>query len=59
VLPGPPWATGYEVVVDTTYAGGLPPPGNDRPPAGLELPMVARSAVLLRVVRDPLAADLS
>ena len=55
VLPGPPWATGYEVVVDTAYTGGLPAPGQDRPPAGVDLPMVARSAVLLKVVRTELS----
>jgi len=50
-LPGPPWATSYEVVVDSTYADGMPPAGADRPAAGLDLPVTARSAVLLRAVR--------
>jgi glycogen operon protein len=59
VLPGMPWATGYEVVVDTTYADGLPPAGMDRPAAGIELPVPARSAVLLRAVRTPLVTALS
>ena len=52
-LPGPPWATGYEVVVDTAYGDGRPPTGTDRPAAGLDLPLLARSAVLLRAVRTP------
>ena len=59
VLPGMPWATGYEVVVDTTYPDGRPPTGMERPAAGVELPLPARSAVLLRAVRDPAASALS
>ncbi|HZB50853.1 MAG TPA: glycogen debranching protein GlgX [Mycobacteriales bacterium] len=50
-LPGPPWATGYHVVVDTAYGDGVPPTGADRPAAGLDLPLAASSAVLLRTVR--------
>jgi glycogen operon protein len=52
-LPGPPWATSYEVVVDSTYGDGVAPAGTDRPAAGLDLPVTARSAVLLRAVRTP------
>jgi isoamylase len=58
-LPGPPWATGYQVVADTAYGDGLPPAGTDRPASGLDLPLAARSAVLLRAVRVPLAEALS
>jgi hypothetical protein len=47
------------VVVDTAYADGLPPTGHDRPAVGVDLPVPARSAVLLRAVRDPLVTDLS
>jgi isoamylase len=50
-LPGLPWADGWEVVVDTTYPDGVPPAGTDRPAA--DLPLTARSAVLLRAVRTP------
>jgi isoamylase len=53
-LPGLPWASGWEVVVDTTYADGRPPVGADRPAGGLDLPLTARSAVLLRAVRTGL-----
>ena len=55
-LPGPPWASSYEVVVDSTYGDGRPPAGMDRPAAGLELPLLARSAVLLRAIRTPTVA---
>jgi isoamylase len=51
-LPGLPWASGWEVVVDTTYPDGVPPSGVDRPVA--DLPLTARSAVLLRAVRSSL-----
>ncbi len=50
-LPGPPWASGYQVVVDTAYGDGVPPAGADRPAAGLDLPLAAASGVLLRTVR--------
>ena len=52
-LPGPPWATGYEVVVDTAYPDGRPPAGTDRPAGGLDVPLPARSAVLLRATHPP------
>jgi hypothetical protein len=38
-------------VVDTAYGDGVPPTGADRPAAGLDLPLAASSAVLLRTVR--------
>jgi isoamylase len=47
VLPGPPWGASYVVEIDTAH-GGLH--ARERVPAGLELPMTARSAVLLRAV---------
>jgi isoamylase len=50
-LPGPPWADGYDVVVDTAYSDGIPPQAADRLAAGLELPLLAHSAVLLRTRR--------
>ncbi|CAA9229348.1 MAG: GH13_11 / GH13 / GH13_10 / GH13_13 / CBM 48 / GH13_14 / GH13_32 [uncultured Corynebacteriales bacterium] len=50
-LPGLPWADGYRIVLDTTAPDGLPPAGTDRPAAGMDLPVTARSAVLLRAVR--------
>jgi isoamylase len=55
-LPGLPWASGWEVVVDTVYPDGLAPSGVDRPAAGLDLPLAGRSAVLLRAVRSLIGA---
>jgi isoamylase len=49
-LPGEPWATSYEVVIDTTSFGGVPAGGDLA--SGADLPMRARSVVLLQVVRD-------
>ena len=49
-LPGDPWAASYEVVVDTSYEDG-PPAGLVPFPAGLDLPVRARSVALLRVRR--------
>ncbi|MDQ1704455.1 MAG: isoamylase [Frankiaceae bacterium] len=43
-LPGPPWASGYVLELDTAEAGTQP----RDVPAGSDLPLVARSAVLLR-----------
>ena len=54
-LPGRPWASSWEVVVDTTYPDGLPPAAASRPAAGRDLPVTGRSAVLLRAVRGPVA----
>jgi glycogen operon protein len=50
LLPGPPWAARYEVEVDTAYPGD-PPPAARLFAAGLDLPMLAHSAVLLRARR--------
>jgi glycogen operon protein len=45
-LPGPPWATSYAVELDTAQPTGAPlSPAID---AAAEMPLVARSAVLLR-----------
>jgi isoamylase len=52
VLPGEPWAAEYEVVVDTTYPDGTPPPAVARLAGGLELPLGARSGALLRAGRS-------
>jgi glycogen operon protein len=48
LLPGSPWATAYDVVIDTREEDGS---GGRAYPAGAELPMLARSAILLRVTR--------
>jgi glycogen operon protein len=47
-LPGLPWATAYDVVIDTCAEDGA---GGHAYTAGAVLPMAARSAVLLRVTR--------
>jgi glycogen operon protein len=47
-LPGEPWATAYDVVIDTCEEDGS---GGRAYPAGAPLPMLGRSAVLLRVTR--------
>ena len=49
-LPGKPWATTYEVVVDTTNPGGEPSPGQVVP-GGTPLPLGPRTSILLRVRR--------
>ncbi|MBI3687107.1 MAG: glycogen debranching protein GlgX [Actinobacteria bacterium] len=51
VLPGEPLGASYEVVVDTCYEDGVPPGQLPSYPGGLELPLTARSVVLLRVRR--------
>jgi isoamylase len=59
-LPGLPWAASYERAVDTTHLGGVPvarvgggvPGAVPTIPGGAELPMRARSVLLLRVLRD-------
>ncbi|MCW2726171.1 MAG: isoamylase [Frankiales bacterium] len=48
VLPKRPWATRYEVVLDTAAADG---DGGRTYPAGERLPLVGRSVALLRVTR--------
>jgi isoamylase len=48
-LPGQPWAASYEHVIDTTTAGGLP--ATRIAAGGADLPMRARSVLLLRVQR--------
>ncbi|WP_030373037.1 glycogen debranching protein GlgX [Streptomyces rimosus] len=50
-LPGPPWADGYELVVDTSREDQDGPPGTTLP-AGTRLAVPARSVLLLRVVAD-------
>ncbi|MDT4939823.1 MAG: isoamylase [Pseudonocardiales bacterium] len=49
-LPGSPWGDAYELVVDTTQPGGLP--ASSGPVAAADLPVSARSFLLLRVVRS-------
>ena len=44
-LPGPPWASAYDVVLDTCEEDTS---GGQAYPAGAALPLMARSAVLLR-----------
>jgi isoamylase len=59
-IPGPPWADRYELVVDTTQVAGRPQTLDalgllvDPTPiaGGTDLPMSARSVLLLRVLRD-------
>jgi glycogen operon protein len=48
VLPGPPWAERYEVVVDTSLEEQEAAPGVEHP-AGAEITMPARAVLLLRV----------
>jgi glycogen operon protein len=50
-LPGKPWADEYEIVVDTTNPGGDPGEGG-KVAGGLDLPVAARTSMLLRVRRD-------
>ncbi|MEN2422032.1 glycogen debranching protein GlgX [Streptomyces rimosus] len=50
-LPGPPWADGYELVVDTSREDQDGPPGATLP-AGTRLAVPERSVLLLRVVAD-------
>jgi isoamylase len=51
VLPASPWADYYDIVVDTADEDSTPPPSPVRIPAGLDLPLLAHSAVLLRAHR--------
>jgi glycogen operon protein len=53
-LPGRPWAEHYLRVVDTEYVGGTPTGPDLFVPGGADLPMRARSVVLLQVRRSPL-----
>ncbi|MCF2434183.1 hypothetical protein LV779_01355 [Streptomyces thinghirensis] len=48
VLPGPPWAERYEVVVDTGRERQTEAPGGTHP-AGVEITVPARAVLLLRV----------
>ncbi len=50
-LPGPPWADGYELVVDTSREDQDGPPGTTLP-AGTRLAVPERSVLLLRVRAD-------
>jgi glycogen operon protein len=50
-LPGPPWAAGYQTIVDTTRAAGHPT-SDDVQPAGNRLTLPPRSTFLLRVHRN-------
>ena len=49
-LPGPPWASGWEVVIDTTAVAGHPGP-EPLLPAGVTTSLAPRSSLLLRVQR--------
>jgi glycogen operon protein len=51
-LPGRPWASRYEVVIDTTFAGGVPAARRRVVATGVDLPIEARTVVLLRVQRS-------
>jgi glycogen operon protein len=48
-IPGAPWAAAYELVVDTTQPGGVP--NATGPVLAGDLPVLARSVLLLRVLR--------
>jgi isoamylase len=50
-LPAMPWADAYEVVLDTTYAGGEPDLGSPAVPGGSTLTIGPRTCMLLRVAR--------
>ncbi|MDT4912991.1 MAG: isoamylase, partial [Pseudonocardiales bacterium] len=50
-LPDAPWASSYEAMVDTTQVGGLPPDSATPLTGGMDLPMRARSVLLLQVRR--------
>jgi isoamylase len=60
VLPGPPWGSVYEIVIDTARVTGAPEPGAEHPLGGSTRVMPPRSALVLRVARgrlpDPDAA---
>jgi glycogen operon protein len=51
-LPGLPWANGYSVEVDTTFPGGEPEALQQSVLGGADLPVGARTVILLRVARD-------
>ncbi|MDP9118573.1 MAG: glycogen debranching protein GlgX [Actinomycetota bacterium] len=51
-LPGKPWASRYEIVVDTLAVSGLPAEASRHVAAGSALPVEARSVVLLRVQQE-------
>jgi glycogen operon protein len=50
-LPGAPWASSYEIVVDTAYAGGQSP-AEAPVSAGSTLEIGPRTSLLLRIRRD-------
>jgi isoamylase len=50
-LPGLPWGSTYELVVDTTKPGGEPVAGTAVVAGGAPLPIGARTSMLLRVRR--------
>jgi glycogen operon protein len=49
-VPGPPWASSYEPVIDTTRPGGVPAPGRTII-GGSTMRLAARSVTLLRALR--------
>jgi glycogen operon protein len=50
-VPGAPWGLSYEIAVDTRNAGGAPDAGAKPLDGGTAVPMSARSALLLKVLR--------
>ena len=54
VLPGPPWATSYDLVLDTATEQPVPGP---RFEVGTSSPLVGRSVALLRASRGRLAGS--
>jgi glycogen operon protein len=51
-IPGAPWASGYELVIDSGCPGGVPDTSRATVAAGGPLPIDARTVLLLRVLRD-------
>ncbi len=51
-LPAAPWADRYQVVIDTAEAGGRPGTSTPEVAGGTDLPIGARTSLLMRVQRD-------
>ncbi|HZY77664.1 MAG TPA: glycogen debranching protein GlgX [Jatrophihabitantaceae bacterium] len=51
-IPAAPWASGYELVIDSGCPGGVPDPASRTVAAGEPLPIAGRTVLLLRVLRD-------
>jgi isoamylase len=51
-LPAAPWANRYQVVIDTAEVGGRPAADTPEIAGGTDLPIGARTSLLMRVQRD-------